>query len=251
MNADTTDWHEWHKGYAAAGMLRRRLTCVRSHIADALDAMAPGDIRIVSICAGDGRDVISVLRDHPRRRDVQATLLELDPRLVRDGRDLVRTAGLEAHVELLETDATRSEVYIGRIPCHLLLACGILGNILPETTPSFVALAAAACETGARLIWTRNTARSNGVAHIEAIRQLLTAASFDQVRLDVIEDEDPDQSGRLALEVGAGRHTVTSSVHRSTPGALPSEKLFTFVGFQALENAAAAAPTSDNRRIEI
>jgi hypothetical protein len=248
MTADTTDWYEWHKGYAAAESLRRRLACVRSHIADGLETIAPGPIRIVSICAGDGRDVISVLRDHPRRGDVEATLLELDPRLVHDGRDLARAADLEGNVEFLRADATRAEAYIGRIPCHLLIACGILGNILPETTLSFVALAAAACETGARLIWTRNAARSNSEAHIETIRQLLAAASFDQVRLDVIEDEEPDQSERLAVEFGAGRHVVTSNVQRATPGALPSGALFTFVGFQALEKDRASAPTSDDTR---
>lgn len=248
MTMDTTDWHEWHHAYAVSESYRRRLACVRTHIAAALDAMAPRPIRIVSICAGDGRDVISVLREHPRRRDVAATLVELDARLVDDGRTLARDAGLEANVEFVQADATRPDVYVGRLPCDLLVACGILGNILPETTPSFVALASAACETGGRLIWTRNASRRNGDAHIATIRQLLAAASFDEVRRDIIEDEDDDQSERMVLEFGDVRHVVTSHVQRATPGPLPSGELFTFVGFRALEKAVSSAPPSEDTR---
>jgi hypothetical protein len=235
MTLDTTNWYEWHKAYVESKSLRQRLERVRAHIADALDAMPTGAVRVVSVCAGDGRDLISVLRDHPRGRDVTATLLELDPRLVDDGRDLARASGVEGNVEFLQTDATQPDVYVGRIPCDLLMTCGVFGNIVPETTASLVALASAACTNGGRLIWTRNASRNNGEGHIATIQRLLSAASFDEARLDIIDDEDDGQSERLALELGAGRHVVVSNVHRAKPQPPPSGELFRFVGFKTLE----------------
>jgi hypothetical protein len=33
---------------------------------------------VISLCAGQGRDLLGVLADHPRREDVRARLVELD-----------------------------------------------------------------------------------------------------------------------------------------------------------------------------
>ena len=48
----------------------------------ALDGAPPGELRVVSMCAGQGRDVIGVLSQHPRRSDVRARLVERDERNV-------------------------------------------------------------------------------------------------------------------------------------------------------------------------
>jgi hypothetical protein len=37
---------------------------------------------MIRLCAGQGRDVVGALVDHPRRVDVVARLVELDPRNV-------------------------------------------------------------------------------------------------------------------------------------------------------------------------
>jgi len=159
------DWYEWHKGYEESTALIQRLEKVREHITGALDGMAPGAIQILSICAGDGRDLISAIREHPRHCDVTATLLELDPRLVAQGRLLARTAGVQQQVQFAHGDATRSDAYEDSVPCQLILACGVLGNIAPETTASFIALASAACAHGGTFIWTRLLSANNGAAH--------------------------------------------------------------------------------------
>ena len=66
------DWVAWHDAYDDPGApLAQRLVAVQAQIAAALDGAPPGPLRAVSICAGQGRDLIGVLREHPRgpRRD--------------------------------------------------------------------------------------------------------------------------------------------------------------------------------------
>ncbi len=56
------DWHEWHTAYDRAdNPLTRRLAQVQEYIRVALDAAPPGPIRVVSMCAGEGRDILGVL----------------------------------------------------------------------------------------------------------------------------------------------------------------------------------------------
>jgi hypothetical protein len=70
------NWNEWHKNYGVSRSFDARLRMVREQIVSMLDECRPGAIRIVSLCAGDGRDVIGAVADHPRRGDVTASLLE-------------------------------------------------------------------------------------------------------------------------------------------------------------------------------
>ncbi|MEV4896956.1 hypothetical protein AB0K48_47160, partial [Nonomuraea sp. NPDC055795] len=50
------DWHGWHTGYDAPGSpLWRRLRVVRAAISGVLDA---GARTVVSLCAGQGRDLL-------------------------------------------------------------------------------------------------------------------------------------------------------------------------------------------------
>ena len=68
--AEPTDWQQWHAAYDDPdSRLSERLRVVQSHVRAALDERAaqPGPIRITSMCAGQGRDVIGALAEHPRR----------------------------------------------------------------------------------------------------------------------------------------------------------------------------------------
>jgi hypothetical protein len=227
------DWYEWHRGYDESTALKRRLETVKRHIVDALDRAPTGSLRVLSICAGDGRDLIGALRDHPRRYDVTATLMELDPRLVEQGRALAVAANLSTQVDFECIDATRSDVYEGRIPCRLTLACGVMGNLAPNTTPAFVRLASAVCDAGGSLIWTRLLSANNGASHTPVVRRLLTEAGFEEVRADVVDADEGDPE-HLRNEYGAGRALVASHVHRVVPAKLPPGEVFNFIGFKAL-----------------
>ena len=67
------DWHAWHDDYDKPGTpLVRRLAAVQDQIRVALDAAPPGPLHAISLCAGQGRDLIGVLARHPRRDDVTA-----------------------------------------------------------------------------------------------------------------------------------------------------------------------------------
>ena len=74
------DWHDWHAAYDRESTLHRRLEVVRRRIGEALDASPPGEIRVISMCAGQGRDLLPVAAAHRRRDDVVARLVELDAR---------------------------------------------------------------------------------------------------------------------------------------------------------------------------
>ena len=64
------DWHEWHRRYADQDSpLRRRLAEVQAQLSRALpaqlDAEHDSPLQIVSLCAGQGLDVIDVLAGYP------------------------------------------------------------------------------------------------------------------------------------------------------------------------------------------
>src|SRR5690242_14199661 len=72
------DWRVWHDQYDLPdSWMARRLKAVQTQIRAALDAGESGPLRVISLCAGQGRDLLEVLAEHPRRDDVQARLVEL------------------------------------------------------------------------------------------------------------------------------------------------------------------------------
>ena len=85
------DWHEWHDAYDTPdSYLGRRLALVQSRVRLALDDAPPGPLTAVSVCAGQGRDLIGVLAEHPRRGDVRTAGFCCAP-LCRPGGTLVWT----------------------------------------------------------------------------------------------------------------------------------------------------------------
>jgi len=123
------DYRAWHDQYEDPDSpLTHRLRLVQRRLDGLLTAAAEGPIRLLSLCAGEGRDVLGVLPNHARRADVTAVLVELDPRNVRSARAASGAASLES-VEVIEGDAALSDTYAGCGPADLLLACGIFGNV--------------------------------------------------------------------------------------------------------------------------
>ncbi|GAB3896167.1 hypothetical protein GCM10029964_077130 [Kibdelosporangium lantanae] len=76
----TKNWVAWHADYDdESSDLSRRLLAVQARIRTALDEQPEGPVGVLSMCAGQGRDLLGVLADHPRAADVRAVLVELDP----------------------------------------------------------------------------------------------------------------------------------------------------------------------------
>lgn len=206
------DYRAWHDDYDRPGStLHLRLLVVQDLIAAALDDAPPGPVRFVSLCAGQGRDVLTVARRHRRGGDLVGRLVELDPANVAAARATVAGAGL-GRIEVVEGDAGRSDAYVGAAPADLVLVCGIFGNVSEADIRATVGFLPALCAPSATVIWTRGQ-RDDGIVH--TIQDWFTAAGFEPRALVVPE--------RVSFGVGAAQFT-------GTPAPLhPGTAIFTFV----------------------
>jgi hypothetical protein len=149
------DWHGWHDDYDRPGSsLARRLEAVQARIRAALDSAPPGPLRVISLCAGQGRDLLGVLPGHPRRDDVRARLVELDPRIATVAKARARAAGLD-RVEIVTGDASVTDQYRDMTPADLVLVCGVFGNLADEDIERTIGTCRQLCKAGAVVIWTR------------------------------------------------------------------------------------------------
>lgn len=207
------DWVAWHAPYDEPGSnLERRLGWVQRRISQALDEARPGPIRVLSLCAGQGRDLLEVLPDHPRRRDVTGLLVELDGRNVAHARTQAEAAGLDG-IEVLQADASNTSAFATGVPADLLLVCGVYGNISDADIASTVRQLPELCARGAVTLWTRHRAAPD---RTPAIRQWYLDAGFEEVAFD-------SEDGFL-FGVGTARLTVPP------PAYVPDRHLFDFVG---------------------
>jgi hypothetical protein len=150
------DWHEWHRPYDDPGSpLARRLLVVQRYIRAALDRQAPGPLRVISMCGGQGRDLFGALANHPRRGDVVGCLVELDERNAEAARLAASAAGMRG-VEVRTGDAALTDAYRDAVPADLVLACGIFGNVADGDVARTVAYLPQLCDTGGTVVWTRH-----------------------------------------------------------------------------------------------
>jgi hypothetical protein len=179
------DWVAWHAEYDQPGSrLQRRLGVVQQRLGEALDRCPPGPVRLVSLCAGQGRDVLAVLPRHPRGRDVSARLVEADAANAAAAREAVDRHGLH-QVEVVHGDASTSSVYAGAVPADVILACGIFGHVSNEDIECAVGLLPSLCSAGATVIWTRHR---NAPDLTPTIRAWFGKAGFDEVAFDAPAD---------------------------------------------------------------
>jgi hypothetical protein len=206
------DWAAWHALYDdPSSFLNVRLRHVRQHLTEAIGS-ALGPLRLVSLCAGQGRDVLGVLADHPRRDNIHAVLVESDPRNAEEARQAVARAGLR-QVEVRETDAATVAGFADMLPADVLLLCGIFGNISDEDIKFTVQAASSMCRPGGTVIWTRHRRPPDVTPRIRA---WFAESGFDEVAFDVLNTSD-----RL-MGVGANR------LRRVGAAGLPDRPLFTF-----------------------
>ena len=149
------DWYTWHHDYdAPSTALAQRLAAVQDQIRTALDAAPPGPLRAISLCAGQGRDLIGALAGHPRRDDVSARLVELDPRNAAVARAAAEAEGL-SRVEVVTGDAALTDQYAGMVPAYLVLVCGVFGNMTDDDVHCTIGYCTQLCAYGGTVVWTR------------------------------------------------------------------------------------------------
>ena len=167
----------WHEAYSDRdSALARRLSVAQRYIGEALATRAPGAIRVVSMCAGDGRDILGVLSSHPRACDVTARLVELNPELARRSQ-----AAAPSGVDVLCGDAGLSDSYLGAVPADLVLACGIFGNVSRRDIRNTINSWRMLCRQGAVVIWTRGGSSPD---LRNAVRAWVSEAGFEEVAFE-------------------------------------------------------------------
>ena len=196
------DWVAWHELYDdPSSVLSARLRLVQAQLADALDRAPAGPVRLLSLCAGQGRDVTGVLPTHPRRDDVSAVLIEANAENAETARRNAAAAGLP-QVEVREADASRPSGYADVLPADVLLLCGIFGNVSDADIQRTIAAAPALSAPGATVIWTRHRRPPDLTP---TVRTWFREAGFAEVSFI-----SPEDAPRTA--VGAGRlHRAAAS----------------------------------------
>jgi hypothetical protein len=171
------------------------LGVVQQRLRELLDAAPSGPIRVISMCAGQGRDLLGVLPTHPRREDVTAALIEIDQGNAAWARDAAARAGLH-QFEVLEADAATSDAYAPYVPADVVLACGIFGNIsdadLERTARNLSMLGHA----GTAVIWTRHRQPPDLTP---AIRRWFGESGFQESSFDGLENENHSGVGVVRL----------------------------------------------------
>ncbi len=147
-----SDWKQWHTPYDdPASPLSARLSAVQEQLSQALDRAAPGPLRLLSLCAGEGRDVLPVLARHPRGSEVTGRLVELDPDLA----EVARRAAPPG-LEVAQGDAGTTTACAGAVPVEVLLLCGIFGNVEDHDVERTVRAVPSLMAGGGSVLWTRH-----------------------------------------------------------------------------------------------
>jgi hypothetical protein len=205
-----TDWSRWHDPYERPGSnLARRLRVIQGHINDWMDA-TPGQVTVMSSCAGDGRDLIQVLANRPDSDRVTAYLLESDPDNVSRARDAAAAAGLNG-VTATCVDAGSSDAYIGTVPADLVLLCGVFGNIGDTDVHRLIRALPQMCRAQAWVVWTRHHSPPDLTP---SIRRWLGAEGFDELAFTAPAD--------AVFSVGVHRYSGPARP------LVPGQELFTF-----------------------
>lgn len=214
------DWSDWHQQYNDSPALMDRLRAVREQLRTTLDEYPPGPIQIVSVCAGDGRDLIGALSDHPRRQDVCASLLDTDRASLARGRAAAEAAGILSQVRFLLADASLARNYGALVPADLILLSGMIGHLRNSDLPRLVASLPMLCKFGGRVIWNRHVVLNDGANQVKVIRDLFRCAGFDELEFRTLA---PDG-------FAVGRVRFTGEALPLDPNAV----LFDFVGLDRL-----------------
>ncbi|HEY3501713.1 MAG TPA: class I SAM-dependent methyltransferase family protein [Actinocatenispora sp.] len=200
-----TDWQRWHDGYDdPSSDLARRLAAVAGWVRRA------DPTRLVSICAGQGYDVLAGLAGSAAPQRISGRLVELDEANVAAARAGLAAAGLTG-IEVVRGDAGTTDAYAGAVPADLVLACGVFGNVSDADIRRTVDTLPAFCTTGATVLWTRHRRAPDRTGDI---RSWFAAAGFAE--LDFVAPDD------ALFSVGVARWPGP------TPPLPPGRRLFTF-----------------------
>jgi hypothetical protein len=217
MTATAIDWYDWHAEYEEPdSVLAHRLATVEQHLRDALDQLPAGPVRLVGLCAGQGRDIAGVLKGHPRAADVSGRIVELDQRNTETAKRLLAEARAGDRIEVVTGDASQTDAYTGAVPADLIVAVGIFGNIIDADVEKLIKHLPGLSAPGARVFWSRGIHKADLNPEI---RGWFKDAGFEEVAWELLD-------GTMGL--GVNRYAGPLQ-------PLPSGvQLFNFVGYDSL-----------------
>jgi len=191
------DWHDWHGGYDdPSSEMSGRMRAVRAHVADVVRAAPPGPVTVVSICGGEGREVIGALVDHPRKADVRGRLIELDPSNAAAAARSVEAAGL-TRFEVVNGDASQTDAYAHLAPVDLIVISGLFGHISPDDHVRLLAFLRQLARPGASVVWTYTALVPD---RVPALRQRFVDGGFIERSFEQVPGD------QLALTVARSEH---------------------------------------------
>ena len=191
-------WSDWPQRAYQQRRYQQRLAAVQQHLVECLDAAPAGEVRIVSVCAGDGRDLLGVLEMHERRNDVAAWLVEQSLPSVTAGAARADSLGLSGAMSFLHADATIYETYQGIAPADIVLLCGVWGHVPSHERTNVIRALACLCKPGGAVIWSRAVAK--GMARLQQIQSLFATSSWEKVAVTIT----PDKSWAVATHRYSG-----------------------------------------------
>jgi hypothetical protein len=176
------DWQEWHQHYDDPGSsLVGRLRVVQRDLRRALGE-APRDdgrLRLIAMCAGEGRDVLPVLAEEGDAH-VSSVLVEFDPGLAEKARGTAAELGL-TDVEVRTADAGDRATYADLAPAHLVMACGVFGNVTVADAHRTIAALPGMLADGGLVIWTRGHFAEEPADPAQDLREHFAAAGFEEL----------------------------------------------------------------------
>jgi hypothetical protein len=206
------DWSSWHSEYENPDSeLNARKRAVQKQVTSIARQSPPGPITVLSICGGQGRELIGALEHHDRQSDVRGRIVELDEENSAYARKWAQRAGLDK-LEVVTGDASASSSYAGLPPVDLVVISGVFGHIDRADRQRLIAFLPQVCSTGARVVWTY--------------------FNWDQARTDEVRTDFKDRNFvEESFEVLEGKFAFTITRNRLSASPLPFDpdtKLFTF-----------------------
>jgi uncharacterized protein (TIGR02246 family) len=251
----TPDWHLWLARYDDPGSPHgRRLAAVQGVIARWLDETAPRSVSILSLCAGDGRDVIGVLADRADAERIAATLVELDPRLCQLAEAAIRKHRLSG-IQVRRADAGLYESYADLPPADLVILVGLFGNVADEDVQSIIAALPGLCADQALVVWSlrqsprerpagRRRAAQNDRDRVDTIRGWFARARFEEVfagERDAAFHVGAHRNAVMPRSEGGGGGEGEARIARAGPG-----RFFTFELAKSDDPSRMSAPSGSD-----
>lgn len=148
-------WIDWHRNYDSPDSSHsRRRRIVQAFLRAALRQHESPDFSLLSLCAGDGRDIEGVLKP-THSLGARVVLVEIDGELAERARSVTRSM---PQVDVREGDAGQLETISDVVPVDVLLLGGVLGNLHVEEAARLIRVLPSLITERGFVVWTRGRA---------------------------------------------------------------------------------------------